>query len=426
MGKRIDVTPETAFAENPLMPERTFTGFGFGAIQAGLFLYEAYRSGKFSRLVVAEVMPEVVAAVRRSGGCYKLNVAAREGIRRHEVAGVEILNPRQPADLARLTAAVAESSEIATALPSVASYGRGEKVDVASILAAGLERKAADPRLPAAVIFTAENHNRAAEILEESLAGRFAPGTVQCLNTVIGKMSGVVTDRARIERQGLAPLAPTVPRAFLVEEFNRILIGRIRLPGFHRAITVFEEKEDLLPFEEAKLYGHNATHALLGYLLRLRGAEYMAEATGDRALTDMARSAFMEESGGALCRKYAGLDPLFTPAGYGAYVDDLMARMLNPWLRDAVERVTRDPRRKLGWNDRLVGTMRLALSQGIEPHRYARGAAAALMLLLAEQGGRADAVLDAVWSEPVSSPEEKDTMKQKILRAMQEIRKGSA
>ena len=32
----------------------TFVGFGFGAIQAGLFLYEAYRSGNFGRLVVAE------------------------------------------------------------------------------------------------------------------------------------------------------------------------------------------------------------------------------------------------------------------------------------------------------------------------------------------------------------------------------------
>ena len=40
---------------------RTYVGFGFGAIQAGLFLYEAYRSGNFARLVVAEVLPDLVA-----------------------------------------------------------------------------------------------------------------------------------------------------------------------------------------------------------------------------------------------------------------------------------------------------------------------------------------------------------------------------
>ena len=32
-------------------PGRTFVGFGFGAIQAGLFLYEAQQSGAFTRLV---------------------------------------------------------------------------------------------------------------------------------------------------------------------------------------------------------------------------------------------------------------------------------------------------------------------------------------------------------------------------------------
>ena len=41
---------------------KTFVGFGFGAIQGGLFLYEAFRSGQFRRLVVAEVVPEVVAS----------------------------------------------------------------------------------------------------------------------------------------------------------------------------------------------------------------------------------------------------------------------------------------------------------------------------------------------------------------------------
>ena len=54
---------------------RTYVGFGFGAIQSGLFLNEAYRSGNFSRLVVAEVMPDVVEEVKRSSGDVSINVA---------------------------------------------------------------------------------------------------------------------------------------------------------------------------------------------------------------------------------------------------------------------------------------------------------------------------------------------------------------
>lgn len=381
----------------------TFVGFGFGAIQSGLFVYEAWRSGRFKRLVVAEVVPALVEGVRANKGHYALNVATPSGIETHEVGPVEILNPLVDGERRGLIAAVAEAGEIATALPSVAFYGTGNKGDVVDVLSAGLREKAGRTLRTPAVIYTAENHNHAAEILEAALekaAGiKPAAAGVQVLNTVIGKMSGVVTDAAQIAEQALVPVTPDMARAFLVEAFNRILISRIDMPGFKRGIGVFEEKADLLPFEEAKLYGHNATHALLGYLLRDGGAGYMSEASKSPDLLRLAREAFLQESGVALCRKFAGVDPLFTSAGYGGYVEDLMERMLNPHLKDAVNRITRDTRRKLGWDDRLVGTMRMALSQGVTPERYARGAAAALRQLAVEEHSSPAVLLDSLWTD---------------------------
>jgi mannitol-1-phosphate 5-dehydrogenase len=386
------------------MDRSTFVGIGFGPIQAGLFLYEAYRSGNFERLVVAEVLPDVVGAVRAGGGTYHVNVATANGIERHTVSGVEILNPRGAADAEILRDALAEAREIATALPSVKIFGAGGAASVAALLAEGLRRKLAQGG-PRAVIYAGENHNHAAELLHAALtdclgadAGRVL-AAVQCLNTVIGKMSGVVTDAGQIAAQGLAPVTDTAGRAFLVEAFNRILITRIAWPDFRRGLAVFEEKDDLLPFEEAKLYGHNATHALLGYLAHARSYAYAADVRADAGLMELTRTAFIEESGAALCRKYRGLDPLFTPAGYRAYVDDLMDRMTNPHLCDAVERLIRDPRRKLGWDDRLVGTLRLALGQGIRPWRYARGAAAAVRYLSATERVDGLAALDEIWRE---------------------------
>ena len=84
------------------MHRKTFVGFGFGAIQGGLFLYEAYQSGNFDRLVVAEVVPEVVSSLRRSGGRYRVNIATRSGLEVREVTGVEAFNPNDPADRAAL------------------------------------------------------------------------------------------------------------------------------------------------------------------------------------------------------------------------------------------------------------------------------------------------------------------------------------
>jgi len=366
------------------IPARTFVGFGFGAIQGGLFLYEAHRSGNFGRLVVAEVVPEVVEAVRRSGGCYRVNVATRSGIEVHEVSKVEIYNPLVPGDAAKLATALAEASEICTALPSVDFFTRGE-LSTASLIAGAVRRKVADTSLPACIVYTAENHNHAAEILQDACGKKPDEDTrtkagqrIQFLNTVIGKMSGVVTDTAQIQADKLACLTDGLSRALLVEEFNRILITQIRLPGIDRGIKVFIEKPDLLPFEEAKLHGHNATHALLGFLAQRRGHHFMSDVGSDRPLMALGREAFLEESGAALIARHKGIDPLFTPAGYQAYADDLLERMINPYLRDLIERVVRDPRRKLAWEDRLIGTMRLALDAGVQPRRFAFGAAAAV------------------------------------------------
>ncbi len=386
--------------------KRTFVGFGFGAIQAGLFLYEAFRSRRFGRLVVAEIMPDVVQAVNGNNGRFNINVATASGIERHVVGGVLLHNPREPQGREALVKAIADAEEVATALPSVNAFGVGKPGDVVDVLSAGLQLKAKMGG-PPAVIYTAENNNHAAEILQALLL-KVMPGhhsnLWQALNTVIGKMSGIVLDPAQIREQSLAPMVPGLERAFLVEAFNRILITRITIPGFDRGISVFEEKNDLLPFEEAKLYGHNATHALLGYMLRERGQTWMADARQNAELLAIARSAFLDESGASLCRKFAGLDPLFTAAGYTAYVDDLLDRMLNPHLRDSVERITRDPRRKLGWDDRLIGTMRLALSQGIVPRHYAAAAAAAFRMLCAQENRDIESLAAELWPS-VPAPE---------------------
>ena len=45
------------------MGDHVFVGFGFGPIQSGLFLNEAFQSGNFSRLVVAEIDQNLVDAV---------------------------------------------------------------------------------------------------------------------------------------------------------------------------------------------------------------------------------------------------------------------------------------------------------------------------------------------------------------------------
>ncbi len=422
---------------------RTFVGFGFGAIQAGLFLYEAFQSGNFARLVVAEVMPDVVAALRggggQSGGFYRVNIAHADRIETAQVGPVQAYDPAHAADRAALIEAIAQAEEIATAVPSVKFYTADSPGSIHRLLAAGLRLKAQRGG-PRAVIYAAENHNHAAEILQAQVMGEI-PGEEQAavlaqaqfLNTVIGKMSGVVTDAAQIQEQALGTVTADLPRAFLVEAFNRILISAIHFdPPFERGIRVFSEKSDLLPFEEAKLYGHNATHALAAYLGAARGAEWIADLKEIPGAMNFLRRAFIEESGQALVKKYQGVDELFTPAGYEAYADDLLERMINPFLRDAIERVGRDPERKLGWDDRLIGTIRLALQQGIAARRYAFGAAAALARIepqLLTQTISPASLLEGIWKHGAADEQSRNEREQVLAlieSAAQELRQWRA
>ncbi len=411
-----------------------FVGFGFGAIQAGLFLYEAARTGAFERLVVAEVVPARVAALREAGGIFRLNIAYADRVEQFAVGPVEIYDPAQEGDRTALIDAVAEAHELTTAIPSVDFYTAAGSGSLHRVLAAGIAQKI-ERGGPQAVLYAAENHNHAAELLAEAVndalpvalradAGKY----VAFLNTVIGKMSGVAAaGRApATDRAPLAPITPASTDAFLVEAFNRILVSTPHLPvlpgraPYARSIRVFAEKPDLLPFEEAKLYGHNALHAVAAYLGWYLGLDDMSQLRVRPAALALARQGAVDEAGVALCRRYAGIDPIFTPAGFGDYVDELLERMVNPYLRDAIARVARDPARKLGWHDRLVGAMRLALAAGLEPQALATGAAAAYACLLAERPDRAnlsvDRVLDDLWQADAPPRDEAELVSDWIVR----------
>ncbi|HLB75196.1 MAG TPA: hypothetical protein VJJ98_14340 [Sedimentisphaerales bacterium] len=364
------------------MGEHVFTGFGFGPIQGGLFAAEAFKSGNFSRIAVAEIDRRLVEAVKANNGSYWVNVAGADGIEPQKIDRVELLDPNVSQDRRLLAEVLDRSTEIVTCLPSVKFYESGGENSVASLIAEGLEESEAE----GTIVYTAENNNHAAEILDELVGERIdgpLPARVQFLNTVIGKMSRVVDDPAEIAQLKLKTIAPGIERAFLVEQFNRILVGRTWIPDFTPGIGVFIEKDDLLPFEEAKLYGHNAVHSLLGFIGAVKGCSAITQLKDEPAIMQIARGAFLGECGPALIKKYGSLgDELFTEAGFRDYADDLLERMTSPYLADTVARAGRDAVRKLGINDRIFGTMQLALDNGIEPKNMAIGAVAGIVVLI--------------------------------------------
>ena len=96
--------------------------------------------------------------------------------------------------------------------------------------------------------------------------------------------------------------------------------------------------------------------------------------------------------------------------------------MTNPWLHDRVERVIRDPIRKLGWNDRFFGTMRVALENGVEPRAMALGAAAAIANARELEAGSPTPreMLASIWGSEAAG-EQRETCIQLVLEAMEKL-----
>ena len=185
---------------------KTFVGFGFGPIQSGLFLYEAYLSGNFKRYVVSEIDRTLVDGIEQARGCYSVNIARSDRIDSFLLKGFELYDPRDPIGMDAILDAISESDEMATALPSVNIFGSGGKGSVVSLLTEGVSRRT-DPK--PTILYAAENNNHAAEILHaelDKLPGRPSPESFQILNTVVGKMSGIITDPDVIEELGLVPI----------------------------------------------------------------------------------------------------------------------------------------------------------------------------------------------------------------------------
>jgi mannitol-1-phosphate 5-dehydrogenase len=87
----------------------------------------------------------------------------------------------------------------------------------------------------------------------------------------------------------------------------------------------------------------------------------------------------MEESACALSGKYGvALEEILQ------HITDLLHRFTNAALLDTCARVGGDPARKLSPDDRLIGSLRLALEQGVTPAYIAVGAAAGVYRYIRE------------------------------------------
>lgn len=156
-----------------------------------------------------------------------------------------------------------------------------------------------------------------------------------------------------------------------VESFYEWIVEEPSLKGETPHIPGMKLTDNLLAYVQRKLFTLNTGHAITAYLGFLAGTDTIEESINNEAIRPVVRQA-MEESGEALIKKHG-----FDKDEHYKYIDKIENRFKNPYIRDEVIRVGREPLRKLGRNDRLVGPANMAIEYGLPHEGLLTGIAAA-------------------------------------------------
>lgn len=156
-----------------------------------------------------------------------------------------------------------------------------------------------------------------------------------------------------------------------VEAFHEWIVEEPKLKGGTPEIAGMKLTDNLVAYVQRKLFTLNTGHAITAYIGFLKGLETIDQSIQDENVRGIVRPA-MEESGAALVQKHG-----FDADEHAKYIDKIETRFKNPYIRDEVIRVGREPLRKLGQADRLVGPVKMATEFDLSRDHLLKGIAAA-------------------------------------------------
>jgi mannitol-1-phosphate 5-dehydrogenase len=313
--------------------------FGAGNIGRGFVGLILHRAGY--RVVFADVVDELIDALNSTPSYLVKEVGLESSEER--VDNYRAINSRQ--DEPALVDAIATADIVTTAVgPRVLQF-------VAPVIAQGLrQRPDGTPRL---AVMACENAINATDALAGHMRSAVPEGEWPEL-AAKAVFANTAVDRI-VPGQAQGGLDVTV------ETYFEWAVERPPFGGQEPSIPDATWVEDLAPYIERKLFTLNTGHATTAYHGFVRGIENFSDALAD----DVVRAAVegvLGETKRLLVAKHE-----FSDQAQQAYVDKVLQRFANPYLPDTVERVGRQPLRKLSRHERLIGPAAELAEQGVQP-----------------------------------------------------------
>ena len=323
--------------------------FGAGNIGRGFVGLILHNAGY--EVVFADVNRELIAELTEASSYRVLEVGA--DARTWTVDNFRAIDSSAEQDA--LVAEIATADIVTTAVgPNVLRF-------VAPTIAAAL-RARPDEAAPLAIM-ACENAINATDLLRAEVV------------TSLGG-SGSAAHRAVFANTAVDRIVPNQEAGqgldVTVEDFFEWVIDRTPFAGAVPDIPEATFVDDLTPYIERKLFTVNTGHATVAYHGFASGAVSQADAMALPEVSAEVR-AVLEETKQLLVAKH-GLDP----AEQEAYLTKNLKRFANPALADTVERVGRQPLRKLGRHERFIGPAAELAERGLPFDALLRAVGAAL------------------------------------------------
>ncbi|KAL8987573.1 MAG: hypothetical protein Q9177_003228, partial [Variospora cf. flavescens] len=324
--------------------------FGGGNIGRGFVAEKLHLAGY--EVVFVDVMDSIIDQLQKTKE-YTVTEIGAEGKKVNTITNYRAINSKIYEDDV--------IKEIASADLVTCAVGPNVLKFIAPVIGKGIDKRT-EPK-PIAVI-ACENAIGATD----TLAGFIKDSK----NTPQDRLSSI-NDRARFANSAIDRIVPgQKPDAGLnveIESFYEWVVDKTPFAEHgHPDVSAIKWVDDLNPYIERKLFTVNTGHAAAAYYGYARGKKTVDEALSDSDINKLVHDCLAETSN--LIVKKHGI----STDEQKAYVEKIIKRISNPYLKDVVERVGRAPLRKLSRKERFVGPA----SQ------------------LAESGDKVDALLGAI------------------------------
>lgn len=236
---------------------------------------------------------------------------------------------------------------------------------IASTIAEGIKRRIQNKVNFPLNIIACENAIKASSQLKEEVKKYLNEDELKYMNEFVG-FPDCSVDRI---------VPPVKSENFIdvvVENYYEWNVEQSAFKGEIPKIEGMNLADNLMAYIERKLFTLNTGHAMTSYFGFLKDYSTIDESIKDEKIYNIVKSA-MQESGLGLIKKYG-----FDKDAHFKYIDKIISRFKNPYLKDDVARVGREPLRKLSDSDRLIKPLMTAKGYGLSVDNLILGVAAAL------------------------------------------------